>query len=65
MADELGTGSLSKHIPKDYPTSPDIEDRRNEHPSETPIPFLENKVPEIVIRSKPAYPEVRKARKQQ
>jgi len=64
MADEvLGTGTLSKRIPKDYPVSPDIIDRRNEHPA-PPAGF--SAMPEIVIKSQPAdYQVARNKRKQQ
>lgn len=63
MADEtLGTGSISKHIPKDYPVSPDIEDRRNEPKPDVPTAAGFAPV-EVVIKSKPGYQEVHKARK--
>lgn len=61
MADEaLGTGTLSKHIPKDYPVSPDIEDHRHD----TPVPKGMEPMPEIVLKSQPGdYQAARKARK--
>ena len=58
MADEK-PGGLASKIPKDYPVSPDIEDRRYEH-AEEDIPGMK------IVREpmKPSYDQARKARKQ-
>lgn len=62
--DVLGTGSISKHIPKDYPVSPDIEDRRDE--AKANVPTAPGFAPvEVVLKSKPGYDMARKARKKQ
>ena len=60
-------GGFSKITPRNYPTSPDIEDRRNENDDELApngLPEPERRLPELVIRSKPGYASVRQKRKQ-
>ena len=46
-------GGFSNVVPKNYPISPDIEDRRHEHDNEPEARVL----PELVIRAKPAFPK--------
>lgn len=62
-------GGFSKVVPKDYPISPDIEDRRHEHKEGLPdrqFPVSAKDlqpIPEIVIRSKPGYSQAREQRR--
>jgi hypothetical protein len=49
--------TISKKIPKDYPTSPDIEDRRYEH-AEEQTPGIQ-----VVREPQPSYDMAHKARK--
>jgi len=61
-------GAFHNVVPKDYPVSPDIEDRRNEKDDELApngLPESERRLPELVIRSKPGYSMARQKRKAQ